>query len=235
MSKKVNSSYYLTTCRLNGYMELVKFNFAHKKEDKHAQFFHLLSTLRVHDSPITSLAYSENGSYLMTTSQDCLLKIVKINKASSVSLLPSIMGARDDIDEKEELSLMFALSEHDESMITAMCIDQQNTLNAASGSENGVICLWNLFTGQCKFKLLNHKARAHKSPILKLELCQQLLVSLNSEQQMCIWNTSSGELVKEFKFFAPMPSTVSGIYDYGGCQAWVMQTIIYKNTITNAN
>ena len=40
-------------------------------------------------------------------------------------------------------------------MITSMCIDSQNPFNAATGSQNGKIRLFNLFTGECKFVLDN--------------------------------------------------------------------------------
>ena len=202
---------YLMLCvRLNGHLELVKFN----SNQISASTFSLVSSIRVDHTPITNLFYAYGGDYLMTTSQDCLLKIVKVNKF--VDQMPNSGG--------EDLKIMLVSNEHGSSMITAMCIDNENTLNAATGSQDGTICLWNLFTGQLKFKLKTNNFDSHKlnkskhrdtnnklSPIIKLEIAQNLIVSLNADQHMCIWNTTNGKLVKEFKFFAPisLPNTNS--------------------------
>ena len=42
---------------------------------------------------------------------------------------------------------MYDLTEHIQSTITSICIDKDNTLNAATGCQNGIIYVWNLFTG----------------------------------------------------------------------------------------
>ena len=214
VSKKQPSpaGYFLVAARLNGFLELIKFNT--KKEEKFS-FYNLLDAIRVHETALTNIAYSEEGSYILTTSQDCLVKIIKVNKSSSMSALPSNLDER----EKEELSLMFVLNDHAETMITSMCIDAQNALNAATGAQNGTICVWNLFTGQCKFKFENTNGKQskkfttsrHCSPILKLELVQHILISLNGEEQMCLWNTLDGTLVKEFKLFVPVTNIVNAM------------------------
>jgi hypothetical protein len=207
---------YLVLCvRLNGHLELVKFNSVGKSANDQisASTFSLVSSIRVDHTPITNLFYAYGGDYLITTSQDCLMKVVKVNKF--VDQMPN---------SGEDLKIILVSNEHGSSMITAMCIDNENTLNAATGSQDGTICLWNLFTGQLKFKLKTNNFDSHKlnkskhrdtnnklSPIIKLEIAQSLIVSLNADQHMCIWNTTNGKLVKEFKFFAPisLPNTNS--------------------------
>jgi hypothetical protein len=210
-NKKFKTGYYLIAARLNGYLELIKFdNFNAKKEEK-CMSFKLLHSIRVDESPLTNISYSENGSYIMTTGQDCSLKVIKLSKSLKTSILPTNL----DEDENEELNVMFVSHEHGEHRITAMCIDPQNSLNASTGSQNGIIRLWNLFTGECKNTLGNHiiskktgkiNSGDGESSILKLELVQNRLISLSSDEQMCIWDTNNGTLLKEFKFFAPVTS-----------------------------
>lgn len=187
-------SYLILLSRLNGYLELVEFS------NNGIKF---LCNLRVHNCPITNIFYANGGDYLMTTGQDLVLNIVKINTSKLKS------QQFQTLNTEKELTLMFDVSEHGDSMITSMCIDKENTINAATGSEDGIVCLWNLFTGECKFKLTNTKKRSNEkdsksATIVRLEISQNLVVSLSSDQQMCIWNRTSGKLIKEFKFFEPL-------------------------------
>lgn len=169
--------------RLSGFIELVDLS------SKNAS---LICTLRAHHTPITNLFYPNIGDYFLTTGQDYLLKVIKIKPLYQ--------------NTDKELNIMFELIEHGQNQITSMSIDKENTINAATGSQDGAICLWNLFTGECKFKLKNmsnNKKDQRQRAIIKLELTQNILVSLSSDQQMCIWNRVTGVLIKEFEFFAP--------------------------------
>lgn len=132
--------------RLNGYLELVEFA---------APSFGQADTLQVCAlySPLVNVACSSGGGdYVLAATASGYLKVIKINHSPLSLHQPSALRA--------SLSLMFELSEHHQggilpwsSPITAMCVDQDNCINAATGCHNGSIFLWNLFTGQCCHKL----------------------------------------------------------------------------------
>jgi hypothetical protein len=249
-SFRSDTEYLILITRLNGYFELIRFTFT--KIEKLIEMtnnytsniiktiidptFYYLHDLKINDSPITNLYYPKMGDYLLSTSQDCQLKVIKINvsiinneiiyqqypkmqKNSSSNMLstqPVYINTNknfnDEYDKngiKEEISLLFSLNQNNSSLITAMCIDSDNILNAATGSQNGVICLWNLFTGECKQKMCNKKFNNEEgsNSILQLELVDNLLISLSAEPEMCFWNTLNGAMIKEFKFFAPTLSS----------------------------
>lgn len=242
--------YLILIARLNGYFELIRFTYTKIEKlidmtnDSKSNVittlvnptFYYLHDLKINDLPITNLYYPKMGDYLLSTSQDCDLKVIKINtniinnetidlqqqisKKSSSNMINSqqpvyINTIKNSNDEKtkneivkEEICLLFSANEIDSSLITAMCIDNDNILNAATGSQNGMISVWNLFTGECKLKvkICNKKNNTNEEEgcaILQLELVDNLLISLSAEPQMCFWNRLNGEMIKEFKFFAP--------------------------------
>jgi WD40 repeat protein len=133
--------------RLNGYLELVEFSV----QNGYSQ----LETLRLcHNAPLINIIYS--GDYILVVGQDYTLKVVKFNSSHS-----SISYSEPTISQNHVryLTLMFELNEHEDSPITSMCIDKENCINAATGSQNGLICVWNLFTGECKLKLNKKKSK----------------------------------------------------------------------------
>ena len=180
--------YTILIARLSGLLEVIEFN---------NQTSSSLFTLRAHRSPITSLFYASGGDYLMTSGQDFLLKIIKINFSNQ--------NPSEQIVHEKKLKIMFESEDHGESLITAICIDKENTINGASGSQDGTIFIWNLFTGE-RLRVLNDIMNSMlKSPgIVKLEMSQNLLMSINSDHQMCIFNRNKGRMIREFKFFAPI-------------------------------
>ena len=174
--------------------------------------FSLCAQLRVHQFLLTNLCYSHECDYLLTTSQDCLLKLVKINKTylegTSEFSTSSISSSTTSYFNEKAMFLIYELNStstdpnNSLTPITSMCIYNDNTLNdlsGASGYQDGTIRVWNFLNGSCKHKL---RCSEHKS-IIKLEIVDSLLVSLGIDHQMCIWNRVTGELVKELQFIAP--------------------------------
>lgn len=183
-----DSCYNFLISRINGVLELIEFK---------NQNFNLIYSIRAHSSPITNLCYVNGGDYLVTSGQDFLLKIIKIDWSRNQQ--------QDQITREKELRIMFESIDHGNSHITSICIDKENTINAASGSQDGTIFIWNLFTCE-KIRVLNDimNSRLQSPGIIKLEMSQNLLISINYEHQMCIFNRTKGKLVREFKFFAPI-------------------------------
>lgn len=130
----------ILAARLNGYIELIEFS----------SIFTQLDTLSVcQNAPVVNLSYS--GEYILASGQDCVLRVVKLKPTSAASLLAPTINPQSKC-----LNLMFELSEHGDSPITTMCMDRDNCINAATGSKNGCICVWNLLMGECTQKL-NYK------------------------------------------------------------------------------
>lgn len=48
-----------------------------------------------------------------------------------------------------------------------------------------------------------------RDSILKIELSQNLIISLNEDHQLFIWSRSRGELIKEFKLLSPIKNRVN--------------------------
>lgn len=82
----------------------------------------------------------------------------------------------------------------------------QSELCGVTGSQDGVIYVWNFLNGgECVFQLTNVKSSRlnQDRSIVRLEIVDDLVISLNGDHQMCIWNRVSGYLVKEVKFIPP--------------------------------
>jgi WD40 repeat protein len=193
---------------LDGRVDLISFSVKcpSKQQEAAATFsFVLLAQVYAHNWPITNMIFSHSSDYLLTTSQDCLLKLVKINK-SIIENEPT--GAQAALQQSEQIMhVIYELSTrrimNDLSPVTSMCIydnSVRNELVGASGYANGAVCVWNFLSGECEFKLRTHDAKS----IIKIEIADELLVSLSADHQMCIWNRHRGRLIKELKFIAPL-------------------------------
>ncbi len=76
---------------------------------------------------------------------------------------------------------------------TALTISKYNSKIASSGYKNGSICLWNLANGDCKYKLNDTNS------IIKLELTENYVISLNRVKTLSIWNLVNGQILNEFQ------------------------------------
>lgn len=82
-----NPGVYLLLClRVNGAADLVRLVVTKRPPQNNSSSlsfslnFSLCASLKLHDHPITNQFYSPQSDYLLTTSQDCVLKLVKINR-----------------------------------------------------------------------------------------------------------------------------------------------------------
>lgn len=201
-------------------------------------YFTLMHSLRAHYSPITNLNYPPGASLVFLATQDNQLKLIKINNTTSSSYYGLVTAPSALISENAaataaspQLQIRFASNEHGNARVTAICVDKDGYLNAATGSDDGLVCIWNLFTSDCVFKIKRNLKNAHKrrsvfrrmnrpsagaeafpsaetaAAIVRLEIARSLLISLSADHQLCIWNINTGHLVKEFKFVAPLLSS----------------------------
>ena len=59
-----------------------------------------------------------------------------------------------------------------------------------------MICVWSLLNGECKYKLNDNN---DNKSIIKLELTENCVISLNRGKKLTIWNLVNGQLLNEFE------------------------------------
>ncbi|KAL1116559.1 hypothetical protein AAG570_005031 [Ranatra chinensis] len=74
--------------------------------------------------------------------------------------------------------------------ITALFIDSLNPLTAGSGSQDGMLCVWDLLTGACVYSL-----DAHDGPVVALTYSLSYVISLGSDERLCVWDRFQGHLL----------------------------------------
>jgi hypothetical protein len=203
---------------MDGRLDLTSFNITSAKQDSSFSNFTLHARLYVHHSPLTGLRLSLNSDYLLITTQDCMLKLVRVNTSAIGEKNASFVTTTND---DENSNVLFIISEFNTSdilkssacpsslcSITAVSLYEDNTRNeltGASGHQGGQACVWNFLSGECVFRLQQTAAAAHNTrPLIKLEMTEELLVTLSVDHQLCIWNRHKGRLVKELRFIAPL-------------------------------
>ena len=118
-----------------------------------------------HQQPITCMDVVRNT--LFTGSQDHTLKVFKLNSQS----------------------LQFTLHGHCGS-ITALFVDQKNPSTGGSGSQEGLLCMWDLETGTCMYGI-----QAHDGSVLSLVGSPSYVISMGSDERLCIWERFQGHLL----------------------------------------
>ena len=154
--------------------------------------------LKPHNLPITKFCYVKD--YLLTTSQDCLLKAIRI----------------------EPLGVAFVSSDHGESQISAICVDMENPTSAATGSNDGLICLFNLFTGQCEHRL----CYSSEFSILFIQLVNNFLISVSTDQMLCVWSRARGHLINLIPLKNPRISPNS---PQSSLKSWIIEKFRYHS------
>lgn len=148
---------------------------------------------RIHNCPIMTLTHSRN--FLLTTSQDFTLKFFELSHQDN------------------ELEIHSLATKQIRSQITSMCVYDKNSV-AAVGTTDGFIYIWDLNDIQCEICLTRYKSKSSADPrpkeaITKLLIINNIVISLHEDRQMCIWNRSHQQLIKEFTFFSPESSNNS--------------------------
>lgn len=126
--------------RLNGYVELVEFC--------PSSAIVQLDLIEIfHTAPLIYLLVS--GDYIIASGQDAQLKVLRVNSSPRSS--SSVVG------KSGYLNVMYDLTGYVDSPVTSICVDKDSSINAATGTQNGVIYVWNLFTGDCILKFNRNK------------------------------------------------------------------------------
>ncbi|XP_045470595.1 sterol regulatory element-binding protein cleavage-activating protein isoform X1 [Harmonia axyridis] len=124
-----------------------------------------LMTVRAHQQPISCME-CEGGS-ILTGSLDHTLKLSKLEDGRPVFTLHGHCGP-----------------------ITCMFIDALKPSLSGSGSQDGMLCIWDLSTGTCLYSI-----QAHNGCITSLAYSPSYVISLATDDKMCVWERFQGHLL----------------------------------------
>ena len=129
----------------------------------------LACTHRVHQQPLTCLEIDHD--IVMTGSQDHTLRILRV--------------------EKQSFTAIYTLHGHCGPITTAF-IDRSASERAAagSGSQDGMLCLWDALTGACLYSI-----QAHDGCVVSMTHSPSYVVSMGSDEKLCVWERFHGHLI----------------------------------------
>ncbi|PZC70637.1 hypothetical protein B5X24_HaOG215388 [Helicoverpa armigera] len=123
-----------------------------------------IAQCRPHQQPITEM-HSEGGR-ILTGGQDHVLKVFS-----------------------SDLNPLFTLHGHC-GPITSCFIDHATPTIAGSGSQDGLLCVWDLHTGACLYSM-----QAHDGAVTSLAYTASYVVSAGADERLCIWDRFQGHML----------------------------------------
>lgn len=126
--------------------------------------FKLLS-VKAHQQPITCLDCE--GGRIVTGSQDHTLKVYRVDNGDPVYTLHGHCGP-----------------------ITCLFIDRVCPATAGSGSQDGMLCVWDLLSGTCMYSI-----QAHDGCIISITYSASYVISLGIDERLCVWERFQGHIL----------------------------------------
>jgi len=145
--------------------------------------FQLVFSTRAHQQPITCLVIDNDT--ILTGSQDHTLRILRF--------------------EERSFSAVYTLHGHC-GPITSAFIDRQNpdadpeVTCAGSGSQDGMLCLWDVMTGACLYSI-----QAHDGCVLSMTHSPSYVVSMGMDDKLCVWERFQGHLINTINLTGSSP------------------------------
>ncbi|KAK9879461.1 hypothetical protein WA026_006532 [Henosepilachna vigintioctopunctata] len=124
-----------------------------------------LLSLKAHQQPISCLECE--GNRVLTGSLDHTVKLSKIEDGRQLYTLHGHCGP-----------------------ISCMFIDALKPSISGSGSQDGMLCIWDLSTGTCLYSI-----QAHNGCITSLTYSPSYVISLATDDKMCVWERFQGHLL----------------------------------------
>ncbi len=121
---------------------------------------------RAHQQPVNCL--ESGGGVVITGSMDHTLRVFRLDDHFNV----------------------FTLHGHCGPVTTAFVDASAAPTVAGSGSQDGMICVWDLLTGACLYSIL-----AHDGAVLSLAHSPSYVVSLGADGKICVWERCQGHLI----------------------------------------
>ena len=125
-----------------------------------------LQAIRAHQQPVSCLEYG--GGKVLTGSLDHTIRIFRLDDHFNVYTLHGHCGP-----------------------LTTAFVDSTSSGNVAgSGSQDGMICVWDLLTGACTYSIL-----AHDGEVDCLTYSPSYVISMGSDFRLCVWERFQGHLI----------------------------------------
>ncbi|CAG5109377.1 Similar to SCAP: Sterol regulatory element-binding protein cleavage-activating protein (Sus scrofa), partial [Cotesia congregata] len=120
---------------------------------------------RAHQQAITVL--DSEGGRVVTGSQDHTLKVFRL----------------------EDLVPMYTLHGHC-GPISCLFIDRISPMTSGSGSQDGLLCVWDLLNGTCVYSI-----QAHDGAIAAITCSASYVISIGTDERLCVWERFQGHLL----------------------------------------
>lgn len=120
---------------------------------------------RAHPQPLTCLDCQ--GSHVLTGSHDHTLRVFRLEDGLAVYTLHGHFGP-----------------------LTAAFIDKEDSSAACSGSQDGLMCTWDLLSGACLYSI-----QAHDGALLSLSYSSNYIISMGADDRLCVWERLQGHLI----------------------------------------
>ena len=120
---------------------------------------------RAHPQPLTCLDCQ--GGRILTGSHDHTLRVFRLEDHLAVYTLHGHCGP-----------------------VTATFIDKEDHSSASSGSQDGLLCTWDLLSGACVYSI-----QAHDGALVSLTYSSNYIVSMGSDERLCVWEKLQGHLI----------------------------------------
>lgn len=131
------------------------------------------------------------GNTLLTGSQDHTLKVIIASLSMSFSwrIINFTSFSFDQVFRLDLVNLVFTLHGH-YGPITSIFIDQYQSCTGGSGSQDGLLCVWDLVTGACMYSI-----QAHDGAIVSLICSSSYVISMGTDERLYIWERFQGNLL----------------------------------------
>lgn len=176
MNKSVHRI-HLRTGSAGSLLDFKKMQNTEEEEDVRLTCSKVEST-RAHHQPITVLECVSNR--VITGSQDHTLKVYKL----------------------EDQQLLFTLHGHC-GPITTLFIDGVSMMSG-SGSQDGLLCVWDTVTGACMYSI-----QAHDGCVHALTYSDSYVISLGQDERLCVWDRFQGHLLSTIQLVQNFCSTMA--------------------------
>lgn len=124
-----------------------------------------LCSHRAHQQVITVL--DSEGGRVLTGSQDHTIKVYRVEDQLPLYTLHGHCGP-----------------------ISCLFIDRINPMTSGSGSQDGLLCVWDLLTGTCMYSI-----QAHDGAVASITCSASYVISMGLDEKLCVWERFQGHLL----------------------------------------
>ncbi|XP_076397627.1 SREBP cleavage activating protein isoform X2 [Megachile rotundata] len=124
-----------------------------------------ISSHKAHQQAITVL--DSEGGRVLTGSQDHTLKVYRLEDQLPLYTLHGHCGP-----------------------ISCLFIDRMSPMTSGSGSQDGLLCVWDLLTGTCMYSI-----QAHDGAVAAITCSVSYVISIGTDERLCVWERFQGHLL----------------------------------------